>query len=110
RRETEIGETALGASHRRYLAHLLVRQCEVEDVDIFRQPLDPRRPRYCRNILLHEPAQANLSGALAVVLSDPRQYPVVLDTAPGDRAIGDKRHALTGAGVQNLGLVQIRMI
>jgi len=32
---------------------------EVEDVDIFRQPLDPRF-RGMGNILLHEPAQANL--------------------------------------------------
>ena len=73
RRETEIGEPALGASHLGDLVHLVVGQREVEDIDIFRQPFDPRRPRYRRNILLHQPAQANLGRGLAVGLPDPRQ-------------------------------------
>src|SRR5258708_2707111 len=60
RRETEIGEPALGACHSKNLPHLLVGQCEVENVDVFRQPFDFRGSRYCRNVLLHQPAQADL--------------------------------------------------
>src|SRR5438876_7154971 len=70
RRETEIGEPDFDVSQQRDLAHLLVGQHEVENVDIFRQPLDPRRPRYHGNFLLHEPAQANLGGGFAVRLPD----------------------------------------
>src|ERR1035437_1137323 len=73
RRETEIGQPALGASHLGYLVHLVGRQREVEDVDIFRQPFDPRRPRYRGNVLLHQPAQANLRRGLAVCLPDKHQ-------------------------------------
>src|ERR1700722_4806240 len=80
RPEAEIGEPALGASHPGDLMHLLVRQREVEDVNIFRQPFDPRGSRYCRNPLLHKPAQANLRGTLAVALPDPRPCLVVLGT------------------------------
>src|ERR1700726_2113901 len=87
RRETEIGEPALGVPHPGDLMHLLVRQREVEDVDIFGQPFDPRSSRYRRNVLLDQPTQANLRGTLAVVLPDPRQRLVVLDTAFRDRTI-----------------------
>src|ERR1700733_14116857 len=79
RRETEIGEPALGASHLGYLAHLVVGQREVKDVDVFRQPFDPRRPRYRGDILLHQPAQTDLCCGLAVGLPDPGQRLVVLD-------------------------------
>ena len=109
-RETEIGEPDFSVSHQGDLAHLLIGQHEVEDVDIFRQPLDPRCPRYRGNILLYEPAQANLGGGFAVRLPDLRQRPVVLDTALGDRAIGDQSHAVTCARVLYLGLIQIGMV
>ena len=67
RGETEIGEPAFGAGHLGYQVHLVRRQREVENVDIFRQPFDPRRPRYRGNILLHEasagrPAQRSCRG------------------------------------------------
>src|SRR3979411_983641 len=110
RRETEIGQPAPGASHSENLAHLLIREGEVEDVDIFRQPLDLRGPRYRRNILLHQPAQADLGGGLAVSLPDPRQRLVVLDTASRDRTIGDQSHAVSRARFPHLGLVEIGMI
>ena len=40
RRKTVIGQPALGARHLEYLTHLIIRQLEVEDGDIFGQPLD----------------------------------------------------------------------
>lgn len=60
RRETEIGEPALGAAQPGDLVHLVVGQFKVEDLDIFRQPLDLRGPRDRGYILLYQPAQANL--------------------------------------------------
>src|SRR5688572_18526382 len=45
RREGVIGHPALGIGHRGDLRHFVVGQHEVEDLDIFRQPLDLRGPR-----------------------------------------------------------------
>src|ERR1700736_97169 len=87
RRETEIGEPALGAAHLRYRHHLVVRQREVEDLDIFRQPLDLRGPRDRADILLYQPAQTNLRGGLAMGLPDPRQPNVAFDAAFGHRTV-----------------------
>ena len=64
RRETEIGETPLGAAHGKNLPHLVVGQLEIENLDIFRQPLDPRGARDRGDVLLHQPAQADLRRAL----------------------------------------------
>src|SRR6516164_11543402 len=71
--EAVIGEPAPWASHLEDLVHLRIRQFEIEDVHVFRKPLDLRRPRDCRDILLNQPAQAHLRRRLAVGLPDPRQ-------------------------------------
>ena len=47
---------------------------------------------------------------LAVAVADPLQRAVVLDAAPGDRAIGHQRHAVARAGLPHLGLVEIGMV
>src|SRR5438105_12820038 len=64
RRETEIGEPAVASRHRRYFGHLGLRKLEVEDLDVLRQPFQPRGSRDRRYLLLHQPAQADLGCAL----------------------------------------------
>src|SRR5262249_11760187 len=66
RRETEIGQPALGMGERGDPVHLLVRQFEIEDFDILREPLDARRTRDGGDVLLYEPAQADLRRRLAM--------------------------------------------
>src|SRR6202012_4912047 len=44
RRETEIGQPAPGAAHAGNLGHFVGRQLKIENIDVFRQPLDPRGP------------------------------------------------------------------
>src|SRR5258708_12219803 len=87
RRETEIGEPALGASHLGDALHLLAGKRKIEDVDVFRQPLDLRGPRDRADTLLHQPAQADLRRGLAVGPADLRQRRVALDAAFRHRTI-----------------------
>src|SRR5258708_26872146 len=107
RRKAEIGETALRAAEREDLAHLFFGQYEIEDIDIFRQPFDARGARDRADILLHQPAQANLGRRLAVRPADLFQRLAVLDPAFPDRTIGDQRHAVALAALTDLGLAEI---
>src|ERR1700739_4971858 len=63
RRKTEIGQTSSGMRETGDLAHLTPGKLEIEDFDIFRQPLDARGTRDGGDVLLHQPAQANLRRA-----------------------------------------------
>src|SRR5205807_3812203 len=110
RRETKIGQPGLGAPHPRYLVDLGIRQFEIEDINVLRQPFELRGARDRSYILLDEPAKADLGSSLAVRPPDPDERLVVLDPALGDRAIGDHRQAVPGAGLSHLGLVEIGMV
>src|SRR5580704_17558966 len=85
RRKTEISKPVPGASQPKDLLHLLAGQFEVEDIDVFRKPFDPRGARYSNDVLLHQPAQANLGRGLAVFPADLAQQRIALDTALGNR-------------------------
>ena len=50
------------------------------------------------------------AAVLRCALPDPRQRLVVLDPALRDRTIGDHSHAVTRAGLPDLGLVEIGMV
>src|SRR4051812_2790595 len=109
-REAEIGQAALGARQRGDLRHLVVRELEIEDLDVFRQALDAGGPRDRSNILLHEPAQTDLRRRLAVRAADRRKRLVGLDAPLGDRAVGDQCEAVLVAGRPHLRLVEIGVI
>src|SRR6478735_3220588 len=65
-REAEIGQAALGICQRGDLGHLVVRELEIENIDVFRQTFDARGARDRSDILLHQPAQADLCRRLAM--------------------------------------------
>src|SRR5215472_17201991 len=82
---------------------------EIEDRDVLLQALAPGGPRDDNRTFLDEKPQADLHGCLVVVHADPPQLRVVTGAAPRNRAIGGDRQAMTAAGGDDLGLIEIGM-
>src|SRR5262249_39437370 len=98
-----IDDASVAMRQRRDLGHLGVGELEVEDREIFRQPLDPAGARDDGDALLHQEAQAHLRGGLRDLVllmgaADARQNLVVLPPAAGDGAVGHDRHVMSTAG------------
>src|SRR5215831_18954966 len=70
------------------LLHLRRRQFEIEQRDVFRQPLDLRGTRNDDDVALDEPAQRDLTRALAVRLPDAPEHLVLAHLPARERAVG----------------------
>src|ERR1043165_8610873 len=91
------------------LLHFRRRQFEIEQRNVFRQPLDLRGTRNDDDVALREPAQRDLARGLAVRLPDALE-PLVLAHLPArERAIGRDRKAVLAAGGRYLRLIEIGM-
>src|SRR5690348_15193825 len=73
RREAEIGQAPPGTCQRGDCRHFVLRELEIEDLDVFRQAFDTRGSGNGRHILLHQPAQADLRRRLAMGVADIRE-------------------------------------
>src|SRR5215813_3830889 len=78
-----IDDASVAVRETRDLGHLGRRELEVENREIFRQPLEAAGPRDDRDALLHQKAQAHLRRGLAVRLADARQHLVPVHAAAG---------------------------
>jgi len=87
-------------------SHLGCGEREVEDRAILQQVLGPAGARDDHDALLHQPAQRDLGGALAVRRADGGEHRVVPGAAPRNRTVSDDRHALGMAGGGHFRLVE----
>src|SRR5208282_725831 len=101
-----VDEAAARMRQRGNLGHLLLVQHKIKDGGILLKPLDLAGARNDDNVLLHQKAQRDLRGALAVRGADARQHPVVAGAAAGDRTVGDDGHAVPPAGGDHFRLVE----
>ena len=72
-----VKELTLMAIQLADLSHVVITQLEVEDVDIFSHPFRVHTLRQGDNVLLHNPAENDLSNRLAVLFTDRFQYGIV---------------------------------
>src|SRR5260370_2809833 len=76
-----IDDASVTARESRDLRHFRLGKLEIENGEIFREPLEAACARDDRDAALHQEAQAHLHRALAMRLPEPRK-PFVTPTAP----------------------------
>jgi len=85
--------------------HVFVGQLEIEDVEVFDDPLGFRRARDDRIVELKVPSDEHLRGCAVVFGRDRRHCRVIEQPADPQRAVGLGDHVVLRMGLAKFGLV-----
>jgi transposase len=114
RRPGSVDHASVGPRERADRGDLRIRQFEIENLEILRQPLHPARARdnddaRDNDALLHQIAQADLCRTLPMRAADAREHLVARRRTARDRAIGGHGDSVTVAGGNQFCLIEIGM-